>query len=203
MKRQLDSMINFQKKSQGGFSEEGRNFAKGIRSTINNTLRELDSEYAAVNDRLSSSITALEDFDKVTGIKTSIYADNASEAIGQELRKLLSNYGVRSEQAEAIAQLNDVASKLGGKFNTDLYDLVNFGKMLDDNIKPVSARGSLQAELQTATSNAVNAGLDAVTGNNVGLARSALNKGADYVNKRRGIDDDNQYLAIQQLLKGR
>ena len=196
VKRQLDDLIDFRKKSSGGISEKGRNFAKAIRAALNQSVRDVSPRYAELNDRMSMSIRAMDDFDSAMGAQIDMFADSANTAVGTNLRKLLSNYAVRGKMLDAVQQLDDAAKELGGEFSDNLYDLTNFAKSMDVNIG-TNVRGSFAGETKTAVAQGVT---EAVASPKMAMFRRVADKGAQMYEESRGVNPDNAYRALESLI---
>jgi len=213
LKRQLDDIIDFKKKSAQGLSESGRNVLKSVRAGLNDSIREVDADYARVNDVLSKSITALDDFDKATGASIDIFGPGADSAIGTKMRGLMSNIQSRVNLENSVNQLDEVARGLAsskgkelaifdGKtrkagapvtFNDDVKDLAMFANALDARFGAV-AKSSFQGNIEQAINRVLNQG----------LAQEVIQQGAGKVastaNKLRGVNEFNAFEAMQDLL---
>jgi len=194
LKRQLDTMIDFRKKGPGGLTEAGRNVLKDIRASLNNSIRDVNPEYAAVNDTLKDSLQTLERFQKVVGPSIDILGEGASKAIGQDLRGLLSNRKTRVELENAVNQVDDVARQLGGVFKDDVKDLVQFGNTLEKRFGAI-AETSLKGEIEAVIRRAGQQGVKATA------AEAAIGKVAEGAQKLRGINDFNAFESMSDLLK--
>ncbi len=150
VKRQIDSMIDFNKKSSEGLTESGRRFAKAIRASLNDSIREVSPKYAKVNDDLSMAIQALNAVEDSMGRRTDLFDTGANQQLGTEMRKLMSNYGVRQTMNNSLNQLDSAASKLGGSFNTNYRELNRFANVLDRRFGSVSAQTSFKGNIDAA-----------------------------------------------------
>jgi hypothetical protein len=150
IKRQIDTTVDFRRKLSGGLTDSGENFAKSIRTALNDSVREVHPEYAKVNDELSRALNTMNKFRDVLPKKVDFFGDNIEEAVGQEMRKLLSNYSVRQELGNSIKSLDDTAKFFGADFRGDVNKLVQFNNTLDDRFG-ATARGSFKAEIESAT----------------------------------------------------
>lgn len=191
VKRQLDSMIDFQKKSSRGLTDAGRNFAKSIRHNLNESIREVSPKYAEINDQLSASIRAMDALDNALPRKVDLYAEGASEAVGQDMRKLLSNYSSRQELNNAVVQLEETAKGLGGQFGVDIKPLVTMANTLDNRFGS-SAKTSLRGTMDASN--------DLNRLRNVGFKEMAIDKGIESIQKLRGINDEKAFNAMQRLI---
>lgn len=194
LKRQLDNIIDFNKKSAQGLSDAGRNVLKDIRSELNNSVRAVSPEYAKVNDILSSSLTALDDFQKVSGSSIDIFGKGSAEAIGQDMRGLMSNRKSRVRLENNVNQLNQVASDLGGVFGDDIKDLALFANSIEKRFGAV-AETSFKGEIESAITRAGQQGAKAT------VLQAGVEKVAKGAEKLRGINDLNAFRAMNELLK--
>ena len=191
LKRQLDSLIDFNKKSSQGLTEAGRNFAKSIRHSLNQEVRKVSPEYARINDDLSKSIESMNEFQRVLGGQIDVFGPGAEKAIGQDLRGLLSNRKSRVRLENSINNLNNTAKQLGGQFDVEIKDLVQFANTLDDRFGAV-ARTSLKGDVESATKQAARGRAGAVD-----LAVEAAAKKAEQL---RGINDKNAFNVMTKIL---
>lgn len=192
LKRQLDAMIDFRKKSAGGLTETGRNVAKSVRSELNNAIREVDPDYARVNDVLSQSLGAMDDFEKVLGPSIDLWDAGAAKAIGQDLRGLLSNRKTRVRLEGALSEIDDVARDLGGVFDDDIRDLVLFDKTLNDQFGAV-ARSSFAGEVESGVKRAAQG--------TRGITDIAVDLLAEKAEKMRNINDSQAFRALDAIIR--
>lgn len=195
LKRQLDTMIDFRKKSSGGLTDAGRNVLKDIRTSLNESIRAVNPQYAEVNDILSQSLQSLDDFNKATGT-IDIFAEGADKAIGTNLRGLLSNIQGRIRLDNSLNQLDEVASNLGGNFKTDYRDLTQFANGLEDRFGAVaqsSFKGEIESALRTGQQAVSQGPRAAATEAVFGAARGAAER-------LRGINEFNAFQSMKDLL---
>lgn len=194
LKRQFDNLIDFKKKSKKGLGKEGRDALMALRSSLNEAVRDVDLDYADVNDTLSSSLKALDAFDEAVGPSINIVGDSADSAIGTKMRALTSNINSRVPIENAINQLNNQVISLGGRFKDDIKDLQMMANALDARFGAV-AKSSFQGNIEQAIGRVMNQG----------LAQEAIEQGAGIigrqVNKLRGINEFNAFEAMDALLK--
>lgn len=191
LKRQLDRLIDFNKKSASGLTEAGKSFAKSVRASLNDSIREVSPRYARVNDDLSQSIEAMNGFQKVLGPSIDVFDAGASKAVGQDLRGLLSNRKSRVKLDNAISSLDDTAKMLGGDFDVDVRHLTRFANTLDDRFGAV-ADTSLKGEMTSAIQQA--------SRGQAGAADIAVRKLAEQAEKMRGINDTEALNVLQRIL---
>lgn len=192
LKRQLDELIDFNKTSKGGLTESGRAFAKSVRHSLNESIREVSPQYAKVNDELSLSIRTMDEFQRTLGPSIDIMKAGASKAVGQDLRGLLSNRKSRVKLENAINGLDDAAESLGGQFNTNTKQLVQFANTLDNRFGAV-ADTSLKGELTS--------GIQQAARGKAGAIDLAVQKTAEGAEKLRGINDTNAMNVLHKILK--
>jgi hypothetical protein len=198
LKRQLDIMIDFNKKSAAGLSEAGKGVLKDIRRSLNDSIRAVDKDYARVNDVLSESLGTLGAFDDAVG-SIDIFGKGAEKAIGTKMRSLLSNQQGRVRLENSLDQLEETTKNLKGRFSDDIKDLVMFADGLDDRFGTI-ARTSLSGQVEQGTKQA------ARELGRVGArpGETAFEFGAQVagsgLEKLRGINDFNAFRAIDDIL---
>ena len=192
LKRQLDIMIDFNKKSAEGLTDAGRNVLKDMRRSLNDAVRNVDPDYARVNDVLSQSLDALGSLDDAVG-SIDIFGKGANKALGTRMRALLSNQQGRIKIDNAVQNIDDTVLNLGGKFDDNVKDLVMFSDALDSRFG-TTARTSLAGQTEQAVRQAVEQG----------PARTVFQKGAEFVGKGaeklRGVNEFNAFESMNSLL---
>ncbi len=191
IKRQIDTMIDFRKKESKGLTDSGENFAKTIRRSLNDSIREVNPRYAQVNDELSRALKSMNNFRDAMPKKVSFFDDNLEEAVGQELRKILSNYNSRQGIMNAIKSLDDTSRHFGGEFDTDVNKLVMFNNTLDDRFG-ATARGSLKGEIES--------GIRPISPKEI-IKEKVSQTLIDAINSLRKVDDETAFDSMQELLK--
>jgi len=159
MKRQLDKLIDFKKRAPGGLGKDGKNALKGVRTALNKTLREISPDYAEVNDVLSRSLTAIDDFEKAVGPSIKVFDEGGNRALGTSVKALFSNRQKRIEMSNAFQQAEDVAKELGGEFTDSFEDLSLFTRQIEDILGPTGADTSFKGEIGSAIKQAGTQGL--------------------------------------------
>jgi len=196
LKRQIDRMIDFNKKSADGLTDAGRDVLRDIRTSLNETLRKASPEYAEVNDVLSSSLTALDEFKSVSGSSIDIFGKGSNQAIGQDMRGLMSNRKSRVKLENALSKVEDVAVSLGGNFTDDIKDLSLFANQLETRFGTVastSMKGDIGAVLEQAMNKSAAQN----------LKEKVFKKTVEKANKLKGINDFNAYKAMRDLAKAK
>lgn len=196
LKRQLDEMIDYKKSGQGMLTPTGERVAKSVRRSLNDSIREVSDDYARVNDTLSQSLDAINDFSDVLGPSINPFGEGAAKAVGNDLRGLLSNRKTRTKLENAVTQLDDVAKNLGGDFQDDIGDLVNFNGILQSRFgstKRQSFAGEIGSEVKRT-------GQQLMQGRG-GLVERGLEEAGNIVEKARKINDQEAFKAVNKLLK--
>lgn len=189
LKRQLDIMIDFNKKSAIGLSDAGKKVLKKVRGSLNESLRAANPEYAKVNDILSQSIGALDDLDKSVGT-IDIFGAGSNKAIGQRMRALLSNQQGRVKIENALNDIESVTKNLGGTFGDDIKDLVMFADGLENRFGTV-AKTSLAGQTTQAIA-------EAARQTPTQAAVSLAGKG---IEKLRGVNDSAAFEALENIIR--
>jgi hypothetical protein len=105
---------------------------KKLQRNLNDSLRVASDDYARINDTYASAMSALEPLADVAGKKFDIDANNAGAILGQESRKLSSNYKKRNQLNELIDRTDRFAATYAPdkKFDDNINDLAAFGDEL-------------------------------------------------------------------------
>ena len=164
VKRQLDTLIDYNKTSSEGLTPTGKSVVKSIRRSLNESIRSVSENYGKVNDDLSLAFDAKENFDKSMA-SLRLDTPSAGSGVGTKLKSLLSNNAGRTKIRDALDQLNNTTTQLGGKFDADVDVLLSFGQKIDEIFgtqAATSLRGNLmQAGQEAALGSQVRAGFDA------------------------------------------
>jgi len=216
LKRQLDSLIDFQKKSKSGLTEEGRRLLKNVRASLNDTLREANTDYARVNDTMSKSLRVFDALNSNTAGKIDIFD---SEMMGQELRKLFSNYQTRVGLDNALADLDDLViefSKPTGKdvgfvipdakakeipvFNESVRDLAMFANALDRQFGAVAKTG-FEGGIEAGVANAMRGMEEVASGGKAGMIKATVDWAGKKLKDVKDINEYNAFRSMEELLK--
>ncbi len=190
LKRQLDSLIDFKKKSKGGLTEKGRNVLKGLRAKVNDQLRLSFDDYAATNDVLSSVLGAMDEFKTAFKIDRDLFTD-PSDVIGNEMRKVHTKYKAGHLINQNITNIDKLANDLGGDFNVNYEDLIQFANRMDE-VFGSSKSGDFRGVTEAASSY--------VTDGTHGLLRRGVDLSKDINAKIRGRNEFGQYHSMKELL---
>jgi hypothetical protein len=192
LKKQLDTMLDFNKKSTTGLTDAGKKVVGNLRKSLNNSIRDVSDEYGAVNDVLHESIGALDEFQRVLGPSIDVYREGAAKAIGTDMRGLLSNRKSRVRLENSINSLDDTAKNLGGNFDDNIADLTNMANILDDRFGAV-AKTSLKGEV----GGAIKQGLRG----REGFVEAVVDRAAEGIEKARGINDQSTFKVMEELIR--
>ena len=202
MKRQIDRTVEFRKTPLVSQSVVGENLAKSLRRSINQSIRRVSNDYARINDELSANMDAMNEIEGALPKRLALFDPRAEEAVGQELRKVLSNYNTRNSLMEGIRKINARAEAAGGVYPVNIMRLVQFDNALDDRFT-ATARGSFRGEIGSEISRALS---NQTTSQMVAdptreLSRKAIEKVVEAVSDFQKITDDNAFNAMQNLLR--
>lgn len=192
LKRQLDTMINYNRNQFLGLDEAGEAFVRSVRTSLNDAVRAISPAYARVNDDLSMTLKTMDAFKDAIPKKINLFSDTSSGAVGQELRRLLSNYNSRQALRDALAEVDSTTKALGGNFEVDASRLAQFASTLDERF-PAVARNSAQGVIEKGINNA-----NAPQELHKSILREGFKKG---VEKARGINDTNAFNAMTKILR--
>lgn len=209
VKKFIDELVDFGKTAKGGISGKTEGILKGLRKQVSDQLNESFDDYGNANRVFSATREAMDDFQKAIGPRVNLQSQQANKSTGQVLRGLLSNNKTRVELSDSLQNLESVAndpsirinladriedlSKKGGRrFDDDLLTLISFSDELDAVFGP-SARTSLAGE----SAKAIREGARATTDGGAGVL---VDKLAEGVEKARGINKQNAFKAINELL---
>jgi hypothetical protein len=194
LKRFIDEQVAYGKNAEG-LTGKSERILKGLRADIDSSLDSQFPAYNDVNTRYSDTIQALDAFQDAAGTKVNLFGENADKALGTVSRRLLSNTQSRVNMMDSIKNLEDVSLKYGSKFEDDIMSQVLFADELD-KLFGAAARTSLQGDVGKG----VKRGLETASGNR-SLSGLAIDAAASGIEKARGINEENAFKAIKELLK--
>lgn len=194
MKRFIDENVTYGKAGEG-LKGKTEGVLKQLRRDLDTTLDNKFTEYNNVNTRYSDTINALDALQDVAGKKMDLFGPNAEKATGTLLRRMMSNAQSRVNLVDAVDDLDSISRKYGGVFDDDIATQMLFVDELDSVFGPV-ARTSLAGE----TAKGIKAAAPAVLGQKT-AAGVALEAGAALAEKARGINIENAFKSITELLK--
>lgn len=112
-------------------SDKGADVLKRLASDINEKLRKAAPGYAEANDRFKSAAEVVYPFAKAMGRRFDPESELVDNLVGQELRKVLTNYASAPDMITAYRNLDEVARGIGGKFNDDIGNLIVLNSELE------------------------------------------------------------------------
>jgi hypothetical protein len=193
MKRQIDIMIDYNRKAPQGLTDAGRGVLRDVRKSLNETVRSIDPDYARVNDVMSTSLKAMDALDDAVG-SISIFGEGAEKALGTRLRALMSNQQGKTRIENAINQLDEATAKLGGSNLDDIKDLVMFANGLDDKFGTM-AKTSFSGQVAQGAEEAMR------NGPKTAVIDSTIRWIGKKINDTRNIDEYHSFKALDELLK--
>lgn len=178
IKQMISEQVNFAKDPTAArkISDRGESVLKALRSKINEKLREASPDYAKANDRFKEAAEAVFPFAKAMGRKFDPDSEMVDNLVGQELRKVLTNYNVGPGMIEAYQNLDNLARGLGGGFKDDIGNLIVFNSELE-RLGSFKA-GSLQGVQEKVADRVMSRHLGGTAGE---LAHVAFNEAKDRV----------------------
>ncbi|MCP4002076.1 MAG: hypothetical protein GY727_14300 [Gammaproteobacteria bacterium] len=217
MKRFIDDKVTYGKNAEG-LAGVAENVLKDLRRSIDNQLDENYPEYDAANTAYKETREGLDSLQNVAGSKFDITSDNSEKRLGLLTRRIMSNAQSAGDVITALDDLTNVANKYidyriandgefllpdlnaksRKKFDSDLDMLALFSDELDNRFKP-SARTSFENLATRQAQNDVRAAADAMTAD--GQRNIILEQGGKILNKARGVNDDNAFKAMYELLR--
>lgn len=192
MKKFIDEQVDFAKKSQGGLSGKAENIIKGFRRDLDTVLDNNFPDYDRVNTQFRETIEPLNQINNALKIKTPMDSPRYVSAVGQEMRKVMSNYKSRNELIDSLENIENAAKAQGGKFDDDVLLQALFANELDAVMGPVartSLAGTMAQEMKRGTVGASS------------KAEVAANIAATAKDKLKGINEDNAIKWIKEFLK--
>lgn len=215
LKKYIDENVSYGKQVDG-LTGKTEGVLKSLRRELDGVLDAQFPKYNEVNTVYSDTITTIDKLKDSIGKRIDLDGLRADKALGTELRKLMSNYQTRINLLDSIDAIDGTVKKYKSKnpfaseskevsfytgesgpmraeFNDDLLVQALFADELN-NIFGTTARTSFAGE----TAKGVKQGMQAATG---GTADAMVGAAAALAEKARGINQDNAFKAIRQLLK--
>lgn len=193
LKRFIDTQVSYGK-MQRDLSGDVERLVKDFRHNIDEALDTTFPDYNKANIEYADTIDVIDAFQSRLGKKVDLTNKRARTMLGQEARKLMSNYKVRGEMLAELDELDAMYRKYGGKATDDILFQTAFVNTLESTLgayRPGTAQGIIES-----------AGRNLMTGNVKGgavdMAVSAAEKAAD---KIKGVTPKNQMQAMRELLK--
>jgi hypothetical protein len=134
-KQLFSDLVNYDKSSSGGSAGVER-IIKGVRSSINDTLRKNADDYAAANDGYAAAIEPYKKFAKMAGMGDIDWDDPKTvEMVALRSRSLANNTMQGPELREAMRQVNDLVQKYGDDMDPEMLASAGFTKGKDGQWK--------------------------------------------------------------------
>lgn len=130
-KRWIDNLVDYGKRKGGTLGNLER-VAKTLRHDLDELLDTQFPTYNEVNTRYAETRNALDSIQDVVGRKVDLQGKFADKALGQELRKLLSNYRSRTPMLYAVEEVDEVATKYLQNYDGP----PRIGEALSDELMP-------------------------------------------------------------------
>ena len=205
LKRMIDGQINWGRTPRGSISDATQTILRDIRGSLNNTLREANPRYAEVNDKISQSLTLFDDFQSAIGQKIDIFGrttQTEGAGVGQNLRRLFGNTVGRAGLEDALNRLDTLYKQAGGTGKESVYELAMFANALDDQFGAV-AKTSFRGDIEAAVKQGQQAQRTVQQGPAATAWQAGAEKVGEAVQKMRGINEENAFNAIEELLRRR
>ncbi len=190
-KKTIDEWVFQGKRSEGGLSGRAERIIKGFRSDLDSALDNTYPAYDKANTEFSQTIGPINQINDALKVKVPIDSPYYVSAVGQELRKTMSNYKSRNELFEGIESISDAVDKMGGNFSDDILLQALFANELDAVFGPV-ARTSLAGNVGQE----IKRGARALRSPEDASADAA----ASLIDKARGINEKNAIKYIKEFL---
>ena len=187
LKKFIDENVSYSKRTEG-LTGRMESIVKGLRRGLDKRLDDTFKEYDEVNTTYADTRGAIDDLQAAVGNRLDLTGATADKALGQEMRKLMSNYKSRVSLLEAIPVLEDIANKYGKTFDDDLMLQALFVDELNRQFGSV-ARTSLAKEVEKGVEQAITP------------MNAVINMAAEQLESARGINDAGAFDAMKRLLR--
>jgi len=194
LKRFIDNKTTYGH-TKAGATGDAERIIKNFRRNIDQKLDGSFPDYNRVNTQYSETIGALDAFKSAAGSKVDLFGENADKALGTVSRRLLSNTQSRVNMMDSIKNMEAVSKKYGADFKDDIMTQVMFVDELD-KVFGASAKTSLLGDVEKGTRTA----LETVAGQR-SLTGTGIEAAAKLTEKARGINEENAFKSIKDLLK--
>ena len=181
---------------QSNLEEDVVQILKRLQRGLNESLQLQSDNYRKANQTYSEALQVLEPLAKIAGKQFDIDAPNAGSILGQESRKLSSNYKARNTLNELINLTDQFGRSYGGKFGDNIHDLAAFGDELSVYFPDVKSR-TFKAE--SGTPSLMDMADVATDGLTVPTAKKAF--GAIIGKSSKKDTQEKAYNAMQEFLQ--
>lgn len=174
----------------GGLKGNTDRIVKGLRHDLDTILDDNFDSYRNANQAYAQTKTALDSVQELVGKKIDLDGEYSPQALGRLSRRVLSNAQSAERVREALINIDDVAMQYGSETAGKLTDLVKFADTLDKQFG-IAADTSLAGEVAKGTAQAARSR---------SLTDMAVNVGGAAYQKMKGINADNKYKTMNELL---
>lgn len=174
----------------GGLKGNTDRIVKGLRHDLDTILDDNFDSYRNANQAYAQTKTSLDNVQDLVGKKIDLDGEYSPQALGRLSRRILSNAQSAERVREALKNIDDVAMQYGSETAGKLTDLVKFADTLDTQFG-IAADTSLAGEVAKGTAQAAR---------NRSLTDMAVNVGGAAYQKMKGINADNKYKTMNELL---
>jgi len=150
-----------------------------------------------LNDVISEALDTFDGIQDIAGEKINIFEKGSNKALGQLMRRLMSNAQSRVPLENALDAIDATATKFGGRFDDDVRDLASFARGIEDRFGSV-AKTSFKGEIEGAGRRIEDVGAELLQASIPGLAIAG---GKAAISKARGVNDFNAFRAMEDLIK--
>lgn len=196
LKSYIDNQVVY---GSGGIGLKGKTerILKELRHNLDAALDSKFDEYNKVNTTYSDTRNALDDIRSLAGKNNELDMPNIDARMGAELRKIMSNYGVAQGRLNSLDDIERVAAKYGGKFNSNILPQVLFNNELDRMFGTLNT-----TSLEGTVSKAIKKGIDSVSSKS-GAASAGIDFLGRKIEESRKISEDDAFDAMRELLQQR
>lgn len=192
LKRKIDNNIPWDATNK--MSSDGEALLKSLRHNLNEQLRDTFPGYREINEKVADTTDALKSIMKDTNIAVDINSDSAAKALGQEVRKLFTNYRKGVSLDQSIDKIETIARRYGSKSNENIKQQAVFLNGLRDMFGS-EAKAGFEALTESGTRRGVEA---AATGGKSEIVRAAVKGLGDTA---AGVSDEARFKVLRQLLE--
>ena len=196
IKKQLDNLLDFNS-TETGLSGDADFALKQMRADINKSIGNNFDEYSEINTKFSENKKAMESLQNALGKKLDL--DNPNQ-LGNELRKLASQYQKGEIVKPAIYDLEKTLSKYGVDFDDDIVNLVNIGSYLERRFPWMQKIRSFEQSVRAGNKQAALDVLDVADMAGTGGTTTVIRKGLDLLTREKKPKDDETISTLLKML---
>lgn len=134
MKRFIDRQIEWGNDPAQPLDRRAVMVLKKLRRNINESLKDVSDDYAKQNAIYSETVDEIGKATDVLGRRFDPDSELVSDHVGDQLRKTLSNYGVRNDMRKMIYDIDRTAVKYGGDFDDKIMPLIRVYSDLEGKV---------------------------------------------------------------------